>query len=388
MKLKRLEKISRNKKKIILGTIAILCSLGIGLLLGKTFSLYQVSKSFEFVNGKVNYYGKSDVYFAFYNGDTWLEEMPKKGNNDNLVYDHAVCDNEAEIEWDEDKWALKVLNLTKTKTRCALYFEIYISTAVEDIINLAKSDTTNLTYDGTTENNLRYIGTTPDNYVTFNDELWRIIGVMNNIKTTESGAGESRLKIIRNSSLDQTKMWDEIEYQSGKNNWARPATLNTYLQSLSIASNSLIDDAVWNIGAGYSADNTAKTFYTQERSSSGSGALSSAIKWTGKVGLLYPSDYGFAVGGTVRDTCLQSNLSSYNYGNCTNNNWLKKNIDYWMLTPNRNTSTEVYFFDSRNYLNKGNVISKKSIYPVVYLKSSVRITGGSGTTDSPYTLSL
>ena len=35
--------------------------------------------------------------------------------------------------------------------------------------------------DETIDNNLRFIGSDPDNYVWFNDELWRIIGVMNNI---------------------------------------------------------------------------------------------------------------------------------------------------------------------------------------------------------------
>jgi len=51
---------------------------------------------------------------------------------------------------------------------------------VKYITNLAKTDTTNLAYDDTADKNLRYIGSNPNNYVEFNGELWRIIGVMNN----------------------------------------------------------------------------------------------------------------------------------------------------------------------------------------------------------------
>ncbi len=44
------------------------------------------------------------------------------------------------------------------------------------IENAEKSE--ELVYDETVDNNLRFIGTAPENYVWFNNELWRIIGVM------------------------------------------------------------------------------------------------------------------------------------------------------------------------------------------------------------------
>ena len=43
------------------------------------------------------------------------------------------------------------------------------------------SCTYTLAYDGTTDNNLRYVGSNPCNYVKIDNEIWRIIGVMNNI---------------------------------------------------------------------------------------------------------------------------------------------------------------------------------------------------------------
>ena len=210
MKLKRLEK---NKyKKVLMLVIFGIVFLVIGMLLEKTFSLYQVNKSFEFVNGKVNYYGHSDVYFAYYNGNTWLDDIPKKNNADNLTFEKAECDNDATIEWNYEEWTPKVKNLTKAKTRCSLYFKKEemnnISTcgksgtnAATCIKNEASKDTTNLANDNTSDKNIRYIGASPNNYVRFNNELWRIIGVMNNIKTSTSGTGESRLKIIKDESI-------------------------------------------------------------------------------------------------------------------------------------------------------------------------------------------
>ena len=65
---------------------------------------------------------------------------------------------------------------------------------------LAKGETEELKFDGTVDNNLRYVGSDPNNYVSFNNELWRIIGVFNNIDNG-TGTKETRLKIIRSCLL-------------------------------------------------------------------------------------------------------------------------------------------------------------------------------------------
>src|SRR5699024_4500747 len=63
-----------------------------------------------------------------------------------------------------------------------------------------------LAYDETADNNLRYIGDNPNNYVQFNNELWRIIGAFNNIDDG-SGVKETRLKIIRSEPIGKCS-WD------------------------------------------------------------------------------------------------------------------------------------------------------------------------------------
>ena len=80
---------------------------------------------------------------------------------------------------------------------------------------------TGLAYDGTVDNNLRYVGANPNNYIYFNRELWRIIGVMNNIEDKD-GNKKSLLKIVRLASIGNFA-WDtsesNINYGDGVNQW-------------------------------------------------------------------------------------------------------------------------------------------------------------------------
>ncbi len=64
--------------------------------------------------------------------------MPLKDNVDNIGFDHAECDNEASIIWNEEEWAPLVKNLKYVKTKCSLYFEkmkYYVSTNGSDEAN-------------------------------------------------------------------------------------------------------------------------------------------------------------------------------------------------------------------------------------------------------------
>ena len=86
--------------------------------------------------------------------------------------------------------------------------------AVEFIGDLYENDkvSNNLEYDGTTDNNLRYINSNPNNYISFNNELWRIIGVFN--VEGEDGTKQERLKIVRNEAIGKYS-WDTSHHDSG-----------------------------------------------------------------------------------------------------------------------------------------------------------------------------
>ena len=122
MKLEKYEDENNKKSKIILISLGVIVLISVSLILYKTFASFSEEVSFPMMNGKVDYFGNSDVYFAFYNGDKELEEMPSKENSEGLVYIDGECDNGASIIWDNEAWAPLIKNLSKSKTKCTLYF--------------------------------------------------------------------------------------------------------------------------------------------------------------------------------------------------------------------------------------------------------------------------
>ena len=259
---------------------------------------------------------------------------------------------------------------------------------------LAKGETDELKFDNTEDNNLRYIGANPNNYVSFNNELWRIIGVFNNIDDG-TGTKETRLKIIRNELYSEGIAWDT----DNVNDWST-ATLQeelngTYLENITSPSKEMIENAVWNLG-GSSTNNdvTASMFYERER---GTEVYSEGpTKWTGKIGLMYPSDYGYATSGgstTNRETCLNTvlyNWDSSSVSDCKNNDWLYDSSNtQWTLTSYSGHSYAVFLVVSTGYVNHDHAyITTLAASPALYLNSNVKISGGEGTEESPYQLSL
>ena len=232
----------------------------------------------------------------------------------------------------------------------------------------------------------RYRGASPKNYVTFNNETWRIIGVF----PTDDGTGkiENRIKIIRNESIGN-KYWDT----SNSNNWAKPATLNTelnttYLTGLSSEAQSMIGDAKYYLG-GYNSNLSIQkdVIYQYERKISGSTYYYESNKnnWTGKISLMYASDYGYA----ANDACTQT-LFDYNDTTCKNNNWLYNNsINQWTLSQYAGVNYYVFNVIYPGHVGFSRVGNDQSgVRPVLYLISSTKITGGDGTSSSPYTLGL
>ena len=92
---------------------------------------------------------------------------------------------------------------------------------------------------------------------------------------------------------------------------------------------------------------------------------------------MYPSDYLYASGYIASDGTTTG--SRPNFGN---SNWLYKGYE-WTITPRSNTSNNAF------YVNFGGMSGCRSsdghgLRPVLYLKSSVYVTGGTGTFEDPY----
>ncbi len=183
----------------------------------------------------------------------------------------------------------------------------------------------------------------------------------------------------------------------------------------------MIEEVVWNTGTlnletfNYATSNITPLEYQWERSdftgkqcSQGGNYCNDEVErktiWEGKVGLMYPSDYGYAVGlssKTDRNTCLYNSLALWkNWNYCYDNDWLFNSRYYqWTMTPApySTTSNSVFYIEydrgggdpnPRASVTSSNTYYSKVVRPVVYLKSSVKITGGTGTSEEPYTLSF
>ena len=277
----------------------------------------------------------------------------------------------------------------------------------------------------------RYIGADPNNYVRFNDELWRIIGVFD----TDDGTGkvEKRLKIIRNESIGDYS-WDNkdtttgAESVSGKNEWT-DARLNYLLNpghesettggslywnrgagncykglinattacdftttGLTEKARAMIGNAKWYLGgSSTNEDVTAPMFYTRERGTSVYSRRSTS--WTGKVGLMYPSDYGYATSGgttTNRASCLAKEMYNWDdssVSDCKNNDWMyNSSKSQWTITPRQDSAYDVFRVSNSGFVYNYIAYGSIGVRPVVHLNSAIKVITGSGTKESPYIL--
>ena len=236
----------------------------------------------------------------------------------------------------------------------------------------------------------RYRGASPKNYVTFNNEVWRIIGVFK----ADDGTGniENRIKLIRNESIG-AEYWDT----GNSNNWARPATLNTelnttYLNSLTSETQSMIGNAKYYLGGYENTSITSVQMYSYERKIQNTTSNefyygSNSNSWAGKLALMYVSDYGYSSSNCENEMLYSSSVNDLRA--CNSTNWLYKGIDEWLLPHHTGGSYFVFYVSSSGIVNGSNVSYYQfGVRPVLYLTSSVKITGGDGTSSSPYTLGL
>ena len=287
---------------------------------------------------------------------------------------------------------------------------------VEPIEILGKkiTDTTQIALDDP-DNNIRYIGANPNNYVYFNCsdysnqsdstcEKWRIIGAFKNM-TKEDGSKEDLVKIIRDDSLGEIA-WDS----NNVNDWSTASlktTLNgdyyngTYATGAfkNDSTRNAIESVVWNLGgtADYktSSNGLASHWYGYER---GTTVYSGRpTTWTGKIAIMYPSDYGYATAGgttTNRESCLAKELYNWDgsdVSDCKNNDYLYKSSYYqWTLAPYSSYSSGAFYVYTEgdvNYLN--NVNYTYGVRPAAYLKSSISLSSvGDGSSTSPYQLKV
>ena len=417
----------------------------------------------------------SDVTWKLYKSDsaiTCSSTLHKEGN----IYEESTCNipSSATLELEgasgtkyknivvspntETKYYLVVEYLNKTdidqSSQMGKSFSIDIgigekTTSMSDkITDLAKTDTVNLATDDA-DNNIRYIGADPSNYVYFNCsdytnptadtcELWRIIGVFNNV-TKSDGSKENLVKIIRADSLGNYS-WDSsdssVNNGYGVNDWTDADAmklLNPGYDSETVGGSlyynaksgtcyygrnnattscdftltglkndttrNAIEEVVWNLGgtntynSNSASNGLASHWYGYERGTT--VYTGRPTIWTGKVGLMYPSDYGYATsGGTTKDraTCLAKELynwASSDFSDCKGNDYLfDANNVQLTLAPRSDYAYYVFRVYSYGSVDNSNAYDSRAVRPVLFLKSNIQVDKGTGAKSNPYTLKM
>ena len=257
------------------------------------------------------------------------------------------------------------------------------------------------------ENGYRYEGKNPNNYIWFNNEYWRIIGVFDS--ASHGVSGKNLVKIIRADVLDGLA-WDK----SNTNNWdtsslnkllngayynAQDGTSSGYCYGYSTTATAncdytkrgiqsgyrgMIANVTWHLGGYSSSSATAEAFYGYERGTTVySGRPTST---TGYIGLMYPSDYGYSV---LSSSCARTtNLGSYNSAKCAGQSWLYGKGDEWTLTPSSSSSSSVFCLNNYGRVDDYNASDGYGSRPVLYLDASVYKIDGDGSLNNPYIVGM
>ena len=271
------------------------------------------------------------------------------------------------------------------------------------------------------------------NYVTFNNEMWRVVGIFN--EENASGRVEERIKLVKDEPISlETEVestitkngvtyntfesstgtkykyfyWNypDANYTGNKNDWTKTGSqyyLNeTYYNNLS--NNNLIEEMKYYLGnvttdsSGFLSGTNAEV-YTQERgsvvcdSSVTSWSQNSSCNiwygnqatWNGKIALLYPSDFGYAsdVANWSKDyqTAYSNGLSL--------TNWMFNNgmAFSWFLSPSSYGPDRVTGVDISGILYGSRVANFNAVFrPVLSLNSQTLIGSGTGSYEEPYQL--
>ena len=356
-------------------------------------------------NNNKHTFKKDGILYSLSLDGKSITSFPSKG-----LYKANVSCEGADGKWLYDDWKLAIENITGDVS-CDIKFETITKKYLSEYI-ISLDGTTQGTGQVVNENGYRYEGKNPNNYIWFNNEYWRIIGVFD---SNSHGQDKNLVKIIRGEALGSLA-WDK----SNANRWTT-ASLNSLLngvyynaqdgtdsgycydrntafvtncdytkKGIQSGYRSMIAKVTWYLGGSSSSFATAESFYGYER---GTRVYSgNPTNTTGYIGLMYPSDYGYSV---LSSSCARTtNLYSYNSSSCAGASWLYGNGYEWTLTPFSSSRASMFILYNDGRLYDGMAAPSGDYYmgsgtrPVLYLDSSVYVVDGDGSLDKPYIIGM
>ena len=355
-------------------------------------------------------------------------DLPYNNPNSNYSLSNLNGITSSNISWDNINRMISIKNgvndggsatLTKTTNTTG--------TLLSSVITAGEGTSGDGVITKVTDNNTlqyRYQGNNPNNYVSFNNQLWRIIGyvpvclevnpitedtTINGVEFKQGEAQctkwENRVKIIKADPIG-AYAYNKLHYSYSSSNpivWINSSIqglLNScylgkkdgcskycyyysshqgvcnYSQSGINENDSygnMIESVYYNTGMAGSDSLSSSNFYTKE--------ITKQVSESTMVGLMYASDFGYAISGYT---------GYLNYSGAHSqmvNNWLFGQSFEWTMTA-YSAFYPIFVFYYGGLAGFNSAVYGFPVRPVLYLQSNVNKLSGDGTMASPYVLGM
>ena len=236
----------------------------------------------------------------------------------------------------------------------------------EDLKELVVTEGDGLYKDEYEDGKYTYKGVNPNNYITFNNETWRIISVEN----------DGAIKIMRNESIG------DMAFDSGNSNAWETSEIKTYLNGEYLSSITTNQDKIvshtWSIGKVISDNNDLAGQIADEN-----GTQSQSMS----IGMITASEYLRA--NTNIEECGNLSLNNTNKATCLTTNWIYNIVSsgdlLWTISPCANISNEVFLVNSSGSMDVEIPGFSFHFTSTLYLTSDITLIGD-GSQGNPYVI--
>lgn len=357
-----------------------------------------------------------------------VTDLPYNNPNSNYSLSNLNGITSSNIEWNNINRMISIKNgvndggsatLTKTTNTTG--------TLLSSVITAGVGTSGDGVITKVTDNNTeqyRYQGNNPNNYVSFNNQLWRIIGYVpvclevspvtedTTINGTSFKQGEAqctkwenRVKIIKADPIG-AYAYNKSKYSSSNPIVWIGSTVQGLLNSCFLGKKdgcdkycyasrttqgvcnysqnginendsygNMIESVYFNIGMSNSFNSSSEVYANE---------VKKQVSEKSMTGLMYASDFGYAISGYT------GNLNNSSAKSHMVNNWLfGQNYEWTMTTKGSFVSVYVLATGGLNdRLRISNAYNGYAVRPILYLQSNVNKLSGDGSIASPYTLGM
>ena len=207
-----------------------------------------------------------------------------------------------------------------------------------------------------------YKGANPNNYITFNNETWRIISM----------DSDQTIKIVRNQTLGN-RSWNNSSGNIWNNSALYTYLSTTYFNSITTNYNRVATRVLYYPGAVINNNSDLQTQINNEKATYVYTAIG------------MPTLSEFIRANNNSNQCGTYSLNNSNYSACKSTNWMVKSFSnstgIWTITPS--ISGIINYVQANNRILTDSATVAYDILPVIVLIPDTQLSGA-GTQSNPY----